>query len=452
MKKPFRLKHILLLVLLTSLAAGLIAIAPWGRRVYHNARALQSMAVEARTLKDGGLKPESLPLALNLAGRAGASVSALRADISPFFPLFQRLGSLPRFGAYFLAVEPGLDTLDNLTRAAVLLCQAAFPLVSDPPADAPVLSPPEKIAALLAEQQPDLDQAEAFLKKAAASAARIDPAIIPQKYLSDFSRVKALFQQASSAFQALRLLNPLLGSPTPRTYLLLVQNRDEIRPSGGFVSAFGLLRLDAGRISMLEIVDSTLYDYVREVRRAPEPIEKIMMANYLVARDANWSPDFPTAARPVQEMYFISTDIPTDGVIAFDQGFIARLLAFLGPISVPNEKEPITDANVESRMIAYKQAAIDVGNLERRKDFLSVLAPYIIQKLYGINQVALQVDLARQMLEAHHEGHLLVYLNDPPSQEMLRQVRLDASISPGKGDFLMLVSLSSKITRSSAQA
>ena len=203
----------------------------------------------------------------------------------------------------------------------------------------------------------------------------------------------------------------------------------------GFASAFGLLRLNSGRISILGIEDSSQMDYVKEVRKPPEPMEYIMRASYLVARDANWSPDFPTAAQQTQEMYYLSKEIPTNGVIAFDQGLMVSLLDFLGPIMIPGDSQPITADNIEEKMIRYKQSAIAAGNVTERKEFMSELAPYLMQKLNEVDQPEKQIELAKLVLELVQSGHLAIYFNDPDVQNVLHQYNLDGGGESGERRF-----------------
>ncbi|MCB0107011.1 MAG: DUF4012 domain-containing protein, partial [Caldilineaceae bacterium] len=51
-------------------------------------------------------------------------------------------------------------------------------------------------------------------------------------------------------------LPELTGVHGPRTYLLVVQNSDELRATGGFISALGVITLEQGRLANLEFVDS----------------------------------------------------------------------------------------------------------------------------------------------------------------------------------------------------
>ena len=91
----------------------------------------------------------------------------------------------------------------------------------------------------------------------------------------------------------------LLGMDTPRTYLLLVQNNHELRATGGFISAFGRLVVDGGQIADLQFVDSyEVFSPQSEYPPAPQPMNDYMGIQLQVARDANWSPDLPSATAP----------------------------------------------------------------------------------------------------------------------------------------------------------
>jgi hypothetical protein len=56
-------------------------------------------------------------------------------------------------------------------------------------------------------------------------------------------------------------LHSLLGADGEETYLIVLQNSAEKRPNGGFFGSFGLIKIDAGRVTHLEIMDSYLPGY-----------------------------------------------------------------------------------------------------------------------------------------------------------------------------------------------
>ena len=64
------------------------------------------------------------------------------------------------------------------------------------------------------------------------------------------------------------------------TYLVIIQNSNELRPTGGFITEFGLIRMEKGVITLLEFENSTNSNYISEVIEAPEPLKKILLARY----------------------------------------------------------------------------------------------------------------------------------------------------------------------------
>ena len=50
----------------------------------------------------------------------------------------------------------------------------------------------------------------------------------------------------------------------------------------------------------------TADDFSKDYPYPPDPIRHFMLADYWLPRDANWSPDFPTAAQQVQALYTLS--------------------------------------------------------------------------------------------------------------------------------------------------
>jgi hypothetical protein len=396
---------------------------------------LKGIIGELSVLRASGLKPDKLSDYVDIARRAQDAGQSLTGDLKPLFPLIARLGWVPRAGAYFTSVEPALDYLDSLTRGIILVGENALPLLPGRPDS---VTTPEALVAYIKEKQPAFEGARDLLAQASLAGSRINPAVIPANYRDDFQKVSLDLEIVPEAFDAMGVLTPLLGDPRPRTYLIMVQNRDELRPSGGFITAFGLLRLDEGHVTMLEIDDASPLNYVKEVRKPPLPLEKILMAPYLVARDSNWSPDFPTAAREVQDMYLNATSVPTDGVIAFDQGLVTRLLDLVGPLNLKDGSAPLTAQNVEARMVEEKMKAIVEGRPLDRKDFLAVMAPALVERMYAVRGQQVTA-LASLIAQSMREGHLQVYVNEPAAEALVTRAGLDNAVNPGAGDFVMPV-------------
>ena len=111
----------------------------------------------------------------------------------------------------------------------------------------------------------------------------------------------------------------MLGANGPRTYLILAQNNHELRGTGGFISTIGFVRLEGGRITELNLVDSYAVDNFEQPHPQPPPaLSERMGAQLLLLRDSNWSPDFPTTAQVARALYEQDKGLATDGAIALD--------------------------------------------------------------------------------------------------------------------------------------
>ena len=112
----------------------------------------------------------------------------------------------------------------------------------------------------------------------------------------------------------------LLGMDAPRTYLVLVQNNDELRATGGFISAVGQLTVDQGKVTGLDFADS--YKFYHEGGAypwAPQPMQEYMQGLphgvtgcQLVATFSHLSPHGTAFVRTRDRG-------AVDGVIAIDQ-------------------------------------------------------------------------------------------------------------------------------------
>ena len=438
--REINFKRIGLLIAILVLIAGFVVVGAWSTRVYTGIKQLRELVNEVRELQLQGMQMDNIPEAIDLVERISFVIDDLKEEMEPILPLIRKLENVAEIGPYLQMVEPGLDYASYLSRAAVVLGQTLIPLTQEGALDSH-RSRSEVLSNFLLDNQSNFKIAENLLLKATAAREWIDPQLIPGRYRDDLLSIDAYLSKSPLIFQALGVAPDLMGSEEAITYLLLVQNKDEIRASGGYITAFGLVQLKDGRILALEIDDSTSekYNYVQEVHEPPYPMEEIMFAHYLVARDANWSPDFPTAAQQTQEMYYSSTEIDSDAVIAFDQQLIVDLLELTGPILQPDEDTPIDASNVEARMVAYKQSAIDEGKSRERKEFLSILAPLVIKKISENREPEDLVKLAKFLIEEIQRGHLLIYFYDQEAQDILYQMNLDGAVRPGEGDFLMLV-------------
>lgn len=146
----------------------------------------------------------------------------------------------------------------------------------------------------------------------------------------------------------LQLAPYLAGQVSDGRFLLILQNNDELRPTGGFIGNYGLLELKDGQIINLETHDSYHLDMPAQDYFKPAPpaeLNKYLGVKQWFLRDANWSPDFPTTARQLRYFYQeqtkainkATTTERLDGVIAVTPVLVEDLLGLVGPITIEDQ-------------------------------------------------------------------------------------------------------------------
>jgi len=134
----------------------------------------------------------------------------------------------------------------------------------------------------------------------------------------------------------------LLGIDSPRTYLVLFQNDKELRPTGGFLTAYSIMKVDKGKFS--PVASSDMYNLDAKYRpslAAPDPIIKYLKGPYVLSqklrlRDMNWWPDFKTSMKTFTAEASKVGIINIDGVISVDTQVLVYLLDAIGKIGVPD--------------------------------------------------------------------------------------------------------------------
>lgn len=240
----------------------------------------------------------------------------------------------------------------------------------------------------------------------------------------------------------------LMGADEPRTYLLLAQNSEELRPTGGFISGVGLITIDGGDLGDMDFSDSyTVFNPDVDHPLAPPDLERTMGAQILVFRDSNWSADYPAAASVAQSLYQLDTGTATDGVFAFDIEATRRLIGAMEPLALPGYDEPVTSQNLAAAMREVWAAPVDIETTvvdretsqwwRHRKDFMGDLAAAARAKVE-----AGEVDfgaLAQAVYSSLQEKHILLSVNDPATMALLRDSGWAGAVDPGEADYLFVV-------------
>ena len=429
-------------MLAIAILIALAAVCFKGWRLYSLAQALRTDVGELAAV---AAKPNAAALA-SLGQQLATTrddALALRAETAPFFPVTRRLGWIPVYGQDLAAAEPLLDLATSLSAAAADAFPALAPAILERDRAEPL---GVAIARQLTAAQPQLESARTSLARALESWQHIPVDRLSAPLRDPLRRVEPWLVPAQEALDLALAAPELLGAHGRREYLLIAQNPDELRATGGLITGAGTLAFDAGRLTAFAIGDSAAVDDLAggPYPDPPDPLLRYMGIQLWVFRDSNWSPDFPTSARAAMDLYKRGQKRAVAGAIAFDPTTVQLLLAALGPVSVQGIPEPITSSNVLPYMrnvILYTHAGDDQAApwWLQRKAFMEPLARAMLAKIEsdptGLDLPA----LAQTLRRALDERHMLIYVQQPDAAAVFARNGWDGAVRPGARDFLMVV-------------
>lgn len=327
-------------------------------------------------------------------------------------------------------------------------------------------SGPERITQalnILNKSLPLLDKLETNLNNAANSVKDIDVNKYPEKFggrtiRANVEVAKNFILGASVAVKegrpALMAAPQLLGIPNSKNYLLLFQNDKEIRPTGGFMTAYATLTISNGQVQsttsddIYRLDEKLLNVCLKKIcpLTPPAPIVKYLPEvsgkprTAWSMRDSNISPDVPTSASEFERMYkLLGEGLPFDGIIFIDTQVVESLIEVTGPIDVYNTKYSAeTDKRCNCPNVIYElesYAEIAAKGEKDRKAILGVLMQQILARSVGSDVEKLPQLISAIATLANHK-HVMFYMHDGEAQKALSALNWIGEIKNTDNDYL----------------
>lgn len=420
------------------------------RRVYD--AALQVYA-DARNIQSAIKFPPSMQ-DLDKAGpqliTLQQDIKSLRAEVDDYLWLAPLLGWVPRYGCEIEAAPHFLDMTDALADASVKSYEASKPLLEALSAEGKNIAP-EEIIKVLARQNLQFAQALQDVESAGNARNQLEADCLSPEIRENYLPKADLLLNSMNDALTLAIEMPHLvgaGAEGPKTYLILVQNEDELRPTGGFITAAGNLLLKDGKIVSLEFTNSGLLDdWSKPYPSAPWQLREYMNSPVLIFRDANWFTHYPDSALYAEYLYSYTNDHSVDGVIALDQRMLVILLHEIGPVIISDDSQ--TDTITSENVLEYlRRERINEGGVGVEKKFIGRIASAVLKKIFSGD--ADWPGLSTAILTALQEKHILVQFDNPAMNDLASRRNWDGAVMPGNGDFLMLVDSNIGFNKTSA--
>jgi hypothetical protein len=248
------------------------------------------------------------------------------------------------------------------------------------------------------------------------------------------AQLEELTSQLHTADQALGLVPPMLGSQTPRRYIVAFQNNSEARGAGGLPGVFAILRADRGRLSFehygvsgdfsgIQVSLSGLGEGFARHYQGAAPDR--FFGNTTV------SPHFPDAGELLMRFWEAKSGQRLDGAIATDPSALSLLLAVTGPTRLA-DGTTISASNVVS--LTERDAYQRFTDPVIRKQYLVVVAKAIAGDVLA-NGPAKPVEMAGALGTAVDQRRLLVYSRRPEEQKVLGTLPVGGALSDTDGLF-----------------
>ncbi|HSH01558.1 MAG TPA: DUF4012 domain-containing protein [Anaerolineae bacterium] len=404
------------------LLLGLLLLGLWlgrkGWRLYQVAQSLQQHQTTAETLLANGPANIDPQAAADLVANLRTDFTTAHNEIRIFTPLFPYFGWTPTVGPLLEATPHLLTMADAGSRAATLAANNLGPALTLLQSDSPQPPLPELVN-LLATNQATLAQLEGELNIIVTARNQIDNTDdLPWRVMTLLQQFDQLLPLAQDGLALGQAAPHILGHDAPRTYLILAQNEDERRATGGFISGVGLITINNGDIISIDFQDANfVIDLTQPYEFPPQPYYDFMGLELFVFRDANFWPDFPTSANKAMELYAYTWQTETDGVIAIDQTFVQQLVCALGTVNIPDLNMTINCNNTLAQIRqAYAQAEEGENAytvITERKSFMGPLAQALQDKLFADFASLDLLNLAQILHRTAEEHHLQLHFRDP---------------------------------------
>lgn len=293
---------------------------------------------------------------------------------------------------------------------------------------------------------PHLDTIEKKIANIEISLNQIDANRYPQEFrgyqlrsniLNAQDTVAEVHQYVKNGQPLLSKVPWLLGKDKARQYLMIFQNDGELRPSGGFWTAYSTLSVKDGKVTPGNA--SNIYDLDDKINsKVPAPrLLKSYHINvpYLNLRDNNLSPDFPENAQIFLQQYLKATGNKDkfDAVIAIDTQLLVDMVKILGKLDT---RVGTFTAEPDKRCNGCPSIIYDLEWIagrprnyieKNRKDFMNPLMSSLLNNVMGSEKTKM-APLIEAFFKNINEKHVLAYFPDPEMQNIGNLVNITGKI------------------------
>lgn len=232
----------------------------------------------------------------------------------------------------------------------------------------------------------------------------------------------------------IEILPDLSGSISPKNYLVVLVDNNELRPGGGVLTAYAVFNVRDGKVKIAKSGDVVLLDnrFISNVD-SPEFMKKYLNLGSVSLKDAIFSPDFKISAESIKNVWAkVSDSYPIDGTVIVDYHFISSLYKEL-------EAKSSYQVDITQKLNSFSSA---IGKQDKEnkdnKNVMTVLFYDMVKKSFS-SSMQTRVDLFKTIFSEVEQKHIAGYFySSGKLQKILESHNLDGRVKDYEGDYLLV--------------
>ena len=420
--------------ILIALASSVKILSYWDDLTSAKGRVMgeAEMALENISEAESGLKLMDFDLAREKFQEVNENFSSAKKQLDNISSFITVLAEVAPANNTFKSGSNLIDLGSHLAKAADYLL-AGITEVSE----AEDLSLTSRINNFSLELNSAISELELGLEKSE----KIGLSHLPKEHKEKFIKLKDSLPTALAGLKNLKELTDfsaqVLGEKELKRYVLVFQNTNELRGTGGFMGSFARIDFRSGEIDRIFLPEGGTYDmrtWFNELLIAPRPLQ--LLNPRWEFQDANWWPDFPKSAENVKWFYEKAGGPTVDGVIAVNSDFLGELLKVTGPINLPEYGKTLTAENFDYEL--QKSIELEAEDKTKPKKILGELAPIVLDRILKTDKKNI-FDLAQVLNSGLLTKDIQFYFSDEELQKFVLERNWAGAIDQNLGsDYLMI--------------
>jgi len=210
---------------------------------------------------------------------------------------------------------------------------------------------------------------------------------------SEFSNLPKIEIQVSELIKTIDLMPKILAGDSTKNIGILMQNTQELRPTGGAVEFLILLTVEKGQLKLQKTYTSEEIDALSVgVIKAPPLIKNITGTDDWKFRDSNYNPDFTQSSINIAWMIEKNLKTKVDFLISINERTLKSVLKESGPIVVDGNQitaEELDNSIIQGNLSIYRSLTEKIINSVINHELSLLTVARVISAEMGDNNMYL---------------------------------------------------------------